>query len=121
MSQHPDHPTLDPEVLAGLRELETDDDPGLFSELVELFLTDTPPRLRALEHALGCGDSKALEEVAHSLKSSCGNLGASALAELCKDLEALGREQRLHDAPTLVQRTGEEFRRVEAALRAELG
>ena len=114
------HPVLDPGVIASLRELGGDDDPGLFIELVNLFLADTPERLRALSEAMEHRDPTALERAAHALKSSSANLGALELSALFRDIEAAGREKDLSRAAKLVARTQPEYQRVEAALRSEV-
>jgi CheY-like chemotaxis protein len=112
---------LDLEVIETLKSLGGDDDPGLFAEIVELFLQDTPPRLAALEQALGSSDAKVIEETAHSLKSSCGNLGAIYLSDLCRKLEAMGQKRDLSEAEPLVRLSREEFERVTVALREQVG
>jgi HPt (histidine-containing phosphotransfer) domain-containing protein len=117
---NPSDPVLDPSVISSLRELGGDDDPGLFSELVGMFLSDTPERLRALTEALDHNDPGALERAAHALKSSSANLGALGLSVLFRDIEAAGRAKDLSKAAPLVARTQPEFQRVEAALRSEL-
>ncbi len=116
----PSHRVLDQKVIASLRELGGDDDPGLFGELVQLFLDDTPERIRALNQALAQGDHASLEQAAHALKSSAANLGALGLSSLFRDIEAAGRARDLERAASLVARSGEEYERVEAALRSEL-
>jgi signal transduction histidine kinase/DNA-binding response OmpR family regulator/HPt (histidine-containing phosphotransfer) domain-containing protein len=113
-------PVLDQGVIASLRELGGDDDPGLFIELVNLFLSDTPERLRALGEAMEHRDPTALERAAHALKSSSANLGALELSALFRDIEAAGREKDLSRAAKLVARTQPEYQRVEAALRSEV-
>ena len=112
--------TLDPEVVQSLKELGGDDDPGLFGELVDLFLRDMPPRLGALDEALQSKDAKALERAAHSMKSSCGNLGAMGLAELCRQIELFGRAGDVDSAQSLVQSSRDEYERVCTALSQEL-
>lgn len=111
---------LDKSVLDSLRELGGDDDPGLFVELVNMFLSDTPERMRALMEAMDKRDPLALERAAHALKSSSANLGALGLSGLFRDIEAAGREKDLSRAAALVARTQPEFARVEEALRSEL-
>ncbi len=113
-------PVLDPDVIESLRALESEGEPGLLEELVELFLSDTPPRMRNLELAVTSGDARTVEEIAHSLKSSCGNLGAASLSVLFRQIEALGRGQDLDGVDALVAESNAEFRRVEDALRSEL-
>jgi CheY-like chemotaxis protein len=115
------HSVLDHGVIASLRELGGEDDPGLFIELVNLFLSDTPERLQALSEAMERRDPTALERAAHALKSSSANLGALELSALFRDIEAAGRDKDLSRAAPLVARTRPEFARVEAALRSEVG
>ena len=110
---------LDREVIEGLKALDVDGG-GLLAELVNLFLDDTPTRLEALRQSLVTGDAKGVEESAHSLKSSCGNLGAHGLADIFKKIEFLGRQGQLDDVPGLVAKTDDEYVRVQDALRAEL-
>jgi HPt (histidine-containing phosphotransfer) domain-containing protein/DNA-binding response OmpR family regulator len=111
---------IDPDVIQSLKDLGGEDEPELFRELVGMFLRDTPPRLEALGRALESGDAHELERVAHAMKSSCGNLGAVVMAELCYQLEMVGREGALDSAQSLVQRSNDEFRRVIEALESEL-
>jgi len=118
--KHDSDPVLDRSVIASLRELGGDDDPGLFLELVQLFLSDTPERMRQLDAALEKSDPTMLERAAHALKSSSANLGALGLSALFRDIETAGRERDLSRAAPLVVRSGQEFARVEEALRSEL-
>ena len=114
------HDVLDLDVIATLKELGGDDDPGLFEELVQLFLDDTPPRLRALVEAVASGDGSELESAAHALKSSAANLGAIGLSELFKKIEMAGKQNDIATARPLVEQSSVEFQRVEGALKAEL-
>jgi len=111
---------VDPEVLESLRELGGEDDPGLFLELIELFLEDTPQRMKQVEEALARDDADGLGAAAHALKSSCANLGALKLSELFKEIEFAGKESDLERARPLVNLSSEEYGRVEQELRAQM-
>ena len=121
-TMHPtrERPVLDQSVITSLRELGGADDPGLFVELVQLFLADTPDRMRALSEALDQRDPKILEREAHALKSSAANLGAVELSSLFREIESAGREKDLQRAQGLVARSSAEFEMVEQALRSEI-
>ena len=108
---------LDPDVLAGLRELG---DAELLAELVELFVDDTPSRILALGDALEKDDAEAVERVAHTLKGSCGNMGAWRMAEICENLQEMGGSGDLSGASELVEQLEAEFGRARQALEAEL-
>ncbi|MEM7310292.1 MAG: response regulator [Planctomycetota bacterium] len=121
MTEPEPSPALDMDVIDSLKELGGEDDPEIFIELVELFLSDTPERISCLQKALEEGDAQALEGAAHALKSSCGNLGAISLSALCREIESCGRNADLDSAESLVSRSEHEFTRVQEALRAQLG
>ena len=66
-------------------------DPVFEREVLEVFLLTTAETVPQFRAALDCGDGEALQKLAHSLKGSCRALGADALADLCAEMEILGR------------------------------
>lgn len=66
--------------------------PQLWSRLVELYLQNTPEYFATLTNALNSGDIPNVELTAHTMKSSCANLGALKLSALLAKLEAEARE-----------------------------
>lgn len=78
---------LDMSVVDSLKDLGGEDDPELFSELVDAFLTDAPARLDAIDRCIASGDVEGVARAAHPLKSSAANMGAVGLAEICRRLE----------------------------------
>ncbi len=108
---------LDPNVVASLKELGGTDDPGLFADLVETFLADTPERVRAIETAVRNADAEGLMKAAHGLKSSAANLGATRLSALCRELEAAGRGGALEGVDRMTVRLIKEYTAAEQALR----
>jgi HPt (histidine-containing phosphotransfer) domain-containing protein len=60
---------------------------ALVSQMVALFLEEAPRRITAIRDALRSGDLPAARQVAHSLKSSCGQMGALAMQELSRHIE----------------------------------
>lgn len=109
---------IDMEVIASLRALGGEDDPELLFELIDLFLDDAPNHISALESAAAAGDVETIERAAHTLKSSCANIGARQLSALCRELESQGRARDLGAVPTLVERARTEYLRVQDALEA---
>lgn len=102
-----------------MRELQQDGEPDLLVEFVELFISDVPPQLTALREAVERGDAGAIERVAHTLKGSCGNMGAPRMATLCAELQDVGSSGDLARAPGLLWQLEAEFGRVRPALEAE--
>ncbi len=112
--------SIDRSVLEGLRELQEEGEPDILKELIELFLEDVPPQLKVLREAEERNDAKSVERIAHTLKGSCGNLGAVRMAATCAELEEIGGSGDLATAPALISRLEEEFGRVCAVLEKEL-
>jgi len=77
-------------------------DRALLADLVEVFRTERAGRVDALRRALSAGDAATVQRTAHSLKSALGILGAGAARKLAADLEALGRADRLSEAPDVL-------------------
>jgi signal transduction histidine kinase/HPt (histidine-containing phosphotransfer) domain-containing protein/DNA-binding response OmpR family regulator len=113
--------SIDLDVIQSLKELGGESDTGLLGELVELFNSDTPQRLERLVAAVDSGDFEEAGRVAHSLKSSCGNLGAIVMAELCRSIEHSCREGSVESVPSLVRESQSEYERVRHALNQQLG
>lgn len=107
---------LDPTVLADLSALGGDQNPQFLTSLFDHFLEETPSRLTALRAAAEQGDGPALERTAHTLKSTCGNLGARPMAGICMALEEQGRNGRFEEVAPLLDDLENEFDRVRRAL-----
>jgi CheY-like chemotaxis protein/HPt (histidine-containing phosphotransfer) domain-containing protein len=65
---------------------------ALAHKVMKLFVGEAEKALTAIEHAFVVADAQALGRVAHALKSSAASVGAGALSEIAKELEALARE-----------------------------
>jgi two-component system sensor histidine kinase/response regulator len=67
-----------------------DDYPEIVDRLVALFADSTPPLLEQLSNAVHTGDDEAVRRLAHKLKGSCENVGATRMGALCRQLEEPG-------------------------------
>ncbi|HEX2470951.1 MAG TPA: Hpt domain-containing protein [Candidatus Limnocylindrales bacterium] len=110
--------TLDPTAMARLLEI-TGDDVAFVDELVDTFLDDAATQLDALRLAAETGDIAAAIRPAHSLKSNSLNVGATALADLSRSIEADGRSGSIPDLAERVRAIESEFAGVRDALLAE--
>ncbi|MDR3388536.1 MAG: ATP-binding protein [Rudaea sp.] len=110
---------LDVEVVRDLLDVMGDE----FTDLVRVYLEDTPKALAALEQAAGRGNSEGLIAPSHSLKSTSANLGAMSLSELAKRLEHGARNGTLagSDALVVVAEIKRTYQRVTVELNALLG
>jgi CheY-like chemotaxis protein/HPt (histidine-containing phosphotransfer) domain-containing protein len=83
--------------------------PDALAKILSLYLSDSQQLVDKLKKAVQEGEAKLVNEAAHSLKSRSAALGALSLAELCKQLEKLGRTGDLAGAPQLVAQLESEF------------
>lgn len=113
-------PVLDPAAIETLRTLSPED-PGFLRELVDIYLQDTPQRLAELETALAKGDGPGLIRAAHTIKGSSGNFGATTLARLAQEIEALAKSGDLTAATAALPAFRAEFTRVSEALKQLAG
>ncbi|WP_432471003.1 cache domain-containing protein [Amphritea sp. HPY] len=90
---------LQSETIEQLREM--DDDGSFLNRIIEAYLEKSPADIAQLRQGLDRADAEMLRKAAHSFKSSSYNLGAHQLAELCKAMELVGRENNLDRAAEL--------------------
>jgi signal transduction histidine kinase/CheY-like chemotaxis protein len=107
-------------ALQHIRALSDDADTGeaLLQRVLQAFMDDTPRHLQAMRRALDGRDSEQLRKAAHSLKSSSANVGADTLAQLSRDMEALGRGGHTDGAAVVLTTMEAEFLAVRHALDA---
>ncbi|WP_386069694.1 ATP-binding protein [Tahibacter sp. UC22_41] len=108
-----DGAALDQEIVRDLLDVMGEE----FTELVGVYLEDTPKNLSLLEAAAGRNDTNALIAPSHSLKSTSANLGAMTLAEIAKRIEHEARGGTLANPAALVRDLTREYGRVSAELR----
>ena len=107
---HLDH--LNYETLASLRLRVREGQPSLLQQVIQLYMEDSPKLIETIRHSITLGDAAAMQRAAHSLKSTSGNLGAMMLAEMCKELEAMGRAGTTDNAILLLPVLEDEYDRV---------
>ena len=108
-------PTLDQSAFDHLLEI-TGNDLEFVDELIDTYLDDASLQLEAMRAAAASGDAAALVRPAHSLKSSSANVGAMALADICRELEAAARTGAVPDATERVADCDQAFADVRSAL-----
>jgi CheY-like chemotaxis protein len=107
---------LDQGVVAELQALMGE----TFGQAVHAFLQDAQKYLEAIRLAVVRGDTQTLSRMAHTLKGSSSNLGATRLASLCADLLENCHPEALDQVPAQVERIVAELAQVQEAL-ARLG
>jgi PAS domain S-box-containing protein len=112
---------IDLKALDNIRALQREGAPDMVSKVIDIYLKESPKFLQTLQEALSAQDATALQKAAHSFKSSSANVGAVGLSQLCKDMEAMGRENKTDNAEPLLSEIQAEYETVQAALTEQLG
>lgn len=85
-------------------------------ELIEEFSDSAPGLVVTMRKAVESGDTDALRIAAHTLKSNARDMGAIALASLCKRLEHACRAGAVEDPAGSVEAIDSELRKARVAL-----
>jgi len=88
-----------------LKEISGED---FINELIDTFLEDAPKLIEEMRVALDASDANTFRRGAHSMKSNAATFGATQLAALARELEMLGKENKLHE-------TGDKLKALEEA------
>jgi len=102
-----------------LRRLRDDLGAEACGRFLDAFMAELPGREAAILQAVQDRSERALRLAAHTLKSTSAAVGATALASLCGELEALVSTDTTESAMKDVARLRDECRRVLEALEME--
>ena len=111
---------FDPRVVESLPMVADGSKPEFADRVLDMFNESAGRLLTDIEQAAGKGDAAILQRAAHTLKSSSATVGALALSDQARQLEALLRagEQPAADWPLLLRRSYDDFRGALARHRA---
>ena len=98
-------PVIDRTTFEELKQMSGDD---FINELIDTFLDDAPKMIAEIKSGLATNNADIFRRAAHSMKSNAATFGASQLAALAKELEMLGKENKLSE-------TGDRLKALEEA------
>jgi HPt (histidine-containing phosphotransfer) domain-containing protein len=107
---------IDTEVLQTFRQTMGESAEVFLTQLIEIYLEESPALLQAMDTAVTQNDAGAMKQAAHALKSSSAALGAIALSKLCEELEKMGNSQTTTGASEILSQLQSEYETVKAAL-----
>jgi HPt (histidine-containing phosphotransfer) domain-containing protein len=107
---------IDPRLIEPLRDLGPDD----FRQLIEMFLDEAAGRVARLQVLQQHGNAPDMASVSHALRGTSAAFGATGLAALCSEIEAIASAPGSIDLAMLVEAVAIEFDRVRTALTEEL-
>ena len=79
--------TINPEKITELRELDDDGSDAILKELITLYLSSTPPKLKKMLEFYYLKDLSSLQKESHSLRSSSLTVGAEDLSQIAYEIE----------------------------------
>jgi DNA-binding response OmpR family regulator/HPt (histidine-containing phosphotransfer) domain-containing protein len=94
-----------------------DQNPTVLQELLDLFLGSTPPRLSEMWEALDRGDAKVMRELAHGVRGSSAQVGATNMAQTCASIGTLVRSGSVQGVRELLDQLELDFDRARQDLR----
>jgi HPt (histidine-containing phosphotransfer) domain-containing protein len=111
---------IDFAVLDELRAMmpSSDGEEDVLAELVQALLADAPPRIAALETAIGARDAGAVLREAHGLKGGILSLGGLKAGAVCIAIEDAAREGDIDRAGAAMPDLVHSFEHMCAALEA---
>lgn len=107
---------VDPAALDAIRALASGRRPQLLADVVGAYWESSKALIEDLRSAVEEADAEAVRQAAHALKSGSRNVGARLLAEMCEELEMMGRARDLEGVKDRCERVCAEHRRVLDAL-----
>lgn len=110
---------VDVGVLTSLAESQSDEEPDLVVELIDLYLADCTQRLAGMRQALATSDESLLARSAHSLRGSSATLGAWQVAASCDEVEQLARSLAFDSISLVLERLEPELMTVRQVFLAE--
>ena len=84
-------PVLNLQTVESIRKISSNNAHDVLTNLVQIFLEDSPKRITSILDAANNNNPKAFYESAHSFRSSSASIGAERLSKLCQFLEQQGR------------------------------
>ncbi len=105
---------IDTTVFEELKQMSGTD---FINELVDTFLDDAPKLLAELRAGLQSNSADPFRRAAHSLKSNSATFGAKHLSELARELEMMGKENKLQEVGNRIASLEETYKKVAIELK----
>jgi two-component system sensor histidine kinase/response regulator len=92
---------------AALNRVEGDEE--LLKDICRIFLEESPKLMTQLQQAVAQEDAEGVSRAAHSIKGESGYLGAANVSQMAKQLETMGRDCELSQAPPVFEQLQKEM------------
>jgi CheY-like chemotaxis protein/nitrogen-specific signal transduction histidine kinase/HPt (histidine-containing phosphotransfer) domain-containing protein len=111
---------IDQAALAVIRALQRPGHPDILARALSKYIETSPEMVDRIRRAILLRDSAELRAAAHRLKSSSAQLGACALATVCRELEMMGAGQEVCRADEILSKLERHYAAACAAFQGEL-
>ena len=108
-------PVIDQTTFEELKQMSGED---FINELIDTFLEDAPNMIAEMKSALESKDADTFRRAAHSMKSNAATFGANDLSALAKELEMLGKDNKLNETGDKLQSMEEAYASAKKELEA---
>ena len=95
------------------------DDPGFVPELLNTYLRDTSAAVAEFREAVQGGDLERVRQLAHKLRGSSANIGATGIANICEEMERAIESDKGSGLDRQMRALQQEFQRVSSHLAIE--
>jgi PAS domain S-box-containing protein len=95
-------------------------EPDELAEILDLYLAQMIKSLKDLETAIKAGEAAIVQSISHDCAGTSANCGITAVVAPLRELETMGRENGLSEAPAVLARANREFERVNLFLQENL-
>ena len=92
---------IDHNVLDQIRAIDESGAGGLLGRIIDMYLDESARMLAQMAEAIEAKDAKMLYQLAHTLKSTSANVGATKVSDVSTRLEDCGRSGELDTAQEL--------------------
>jgi PAS domain S-box-containing protein len=96
------------------------DEPQERASILGVYMNQMVTNLERLEAAIELQDAETVDLIAHNCAGTSANCGMVAIVDPLREMERMGRENRLDGAPVLLGDIGREFARVQSFLHENL-
>ena len=110
-------PTLDMQAYAELKSIMG----ATLNEVIAMFLQNIPELLVALDTEIANKNAAQVFQIAHRIKSSCGSIGATGIAETAQLIELIGREGSTANTESHLDVLKRQYIEIKPFLENELG
>ncbi|MBH0201742.1 MAG: PAS domain S-box protein [Nitrospira sp.] len=112
---------IDQSALAAIRAVQRPGQPDIVTRILTQYMDSSPEIVDRIRRAVLSRDAADLRAAAHRLKSSSAQLGATAVAADCRDLELIGASQELERAEAVLQALERHYAAACIAFQTEIG